>query len=78
MLLAGPVTEVKTDIYVTSFGPVSDVEMVSHPAEHGALLQSCNQHQCDEHIKKFTGQEGVAIHVHLVCSLSVLCFDFFR
>lgn len=25
----GPVTEVKTDIYVTSFGPVSDVEMVS-------------------------------------------------
>ncbi|XP_042195833.1 gamma-aminobutyric acid receptor subunit alpha-6 isoform X2 [Callorhinchus milii] len=24
---AGPVTEVKTDIYVTSFGPVSDVEM---------------------------------------------------
>lgn len=24
----GPVTEVKTDIYVTSFGPVSDVEMV--------------------------------------------------
>lgn len=26
---AGPVTEVKTDIFVTSFGPVSDVEMVS-------------------------------------------------
>lgn len=26
--LIGPVTEVKTDIYVTSFGPVSDVEMV--------------------------------------------------
>lgn len=26
--LLGPVTEVKTDIYVTSFGPVSDVEMV--------------------------------------------------
>lgn len=25
---AGPVTEVKTDIFVTSFGPVSDVEMV--------------------------------------------------
>uniref|UniRef100_H0VEI4 Gamma-aminobutyric acid type A receptor subunit alpha4 n=2 Tax=Cavia porcellus TaxID=10141 RepID=H0VEI4_CAVPO len=25
--LLGPVTEVKTDIYVTSFGPVSDVEM---------------------------------------------------
>uniref|UniRef100_A0A3Q1G827 Gamma-aminobutyric acid type A receptor subunit alpha4 n=1 Tax=Acanthochromis polyacanthus TaxID=80966 RepID=A0A3Q1G827_9TELE len=25
--LIGPVTEVKTDIYVTSFGPVSDVEM---------------------------------------------------
>lgn len=25
---SGPVTEVKTDIYVTSFGPVSDVEMV--------------------------------------------------
>lgn len=24
----GPVTEVKTDIFVTSFGPVSDVEMV--------------------------------------------------
>lgn len=24
----GPVTEVQTDIYVTSFGPVSDVEMV--------------------------------------------------
>uniref|UniRef100_A0A452J6P4 Neurotransmitter-gated ion-channel ligand-binding domain-containing protein n=1 Tax=Gopherus agassizii TaxID=38772 RepID=A0A452J6P4_9SAUR len=24
----GAVTEVKTDIYVTSFGPVSDVEMV--------------------------------------------------
>ncbi|MEQ2258697.1 Gamma-aminobutyric acid receptor subunit alpha-6, partial [Xenotaenia resolanae] len=23
----GPVTEVKTDIFVTSFGPVSDVEM---------------------------------------------------
>lgn len=29
ILLIGPVTEVKTDIYVTSFGPVSDVEMVS-------------------------------------------------
>lgn len=28
---AGPVTEVKTDIYVTSFGPVSDVEMVCTP-----------------------------------------------
>lgn len=29
---AGPVTEVKTDIFVTSFGPVSDVEMVgNHP-----------------------------------------------
>lgn len=26
--MLGPVTEVKTDIYVTSFGPVSDVEMV--------------------------------------------------
>lgn len=24
-------TEVKTDIYVTSFGPVSDVEMVRAP-----------------------------------------------
>lgn len=29
---AGAVTEVKTDIYVTSFGPVSDVEMVRAPA----------------------------------------------
>lgn len=28
-LISGAVTEVKTDIYVTSFGPVSDVEMVS-------------------------------------------------
>lgn len=28
---AGPVTEVKTDIFVTSFGPVSDVEMVRKP-----------------------------------------------
>lgn len=28
---AGPVTEVKTDIFVTSFGPVSDVEMVCCP-----------------------------------------------
>lgn len=28
---SGPVTEVKTDIYVTSFGPVSDVEMVCIP-----------------------------------------------
>lgn len=28
LLCLGPVTEVKTDIYVTSFGPVSDVEMV--------------------------------------------------
>lgn len=28
-LIPGAVTEVKTDIYVTSFGPVSDVEMVS-------------------------------------------------
>nr|XP_026241821.1 gamma-aminobutyric acid receptor subunit alpha-4 isoform X1 [Urocitellus parryii] len=27
LYLLGPVTEVKTDIYVTSFGPVSDVEM---------------------------------------------------
>lgn len=27
----GPVTEVKTDIFVTSFGPVSDVEMVCKP-----------------------------------------------
>lgn len=26
--VAGGVTEVKTDIFVTSFGPVSDVEMV--------------------------------------------------
>lgn len=28
-LISDAVTEVKTDIYVTSFGPVSDVEMVS-------------------------------------------------
>lgn len=28
----GPVTEVKTDIFVTSFGPVSDVEMVCKQA----------------------------------------------
>lgn len=28
IISTGPVTEVKTDIYVTSFGPVSDVEMV--------------------------------------------------
>lgn len=28
--VAGGVTEVKTDIFVTSFGPVSDVEMVSY------------------------------------------------
>lgn len=27
---AGGVTEVKTDIFVTSFGPVSDVEMVRY------------------------------------------------
>lgn len=27
-MFSGPVTEVKTDIFVTSFGPVSDVEMV--------------------------------------------------
>lgn len=31
----GPVTEVKTDIYVTSFGPVSDVEMVRTLALNG-------------------------------------------
>lgn len=28
--VAGGVTEVKTDIFVTSFGPVSDVEMVRY------------------------------------------------
>lgn len=28
--IAGGVTEVKTDIFVTSFGPVSDVEMVRY------------------------------------------------
>lgn len=28
IIFIGPVTEVKTDIFVTSFGPVSDVEMV--------------------------------------------------
>lgn len=32
-IFAGPVTEVKTDIYVTSFGPVSDVEMVSNASQ---------------------------------------------
>ncbi|KAK7921861.1 hypothetical protein WMY93_008763 [Mugilogobius chulae] len=31
----GPVTEVKTDIYVTSFGPVSDVEMVLRTCSSG-------------------------------------------
>lgn len=31
--ISGAVTEVKTDIYVTSFGPVSDVEMVSELSE---------------------------------------------
>lgn len=30
MNVAGGVTEVKTDIFVTSFGPVSDVEMVRY------------------------------------------------
>lgn len=33
----GPVTEVKTDIYVTSFGPVSDVEMVRMPYDKFSL-----------------------------------------
>lgn len=33
----GPVTEVKTDIYVTSFGPVSDVEMVRMPCDKCTL-----------------------------------------
>ena len=28
-LLTGGITEVKTDFFVTSFGPVSDVEMVT-------------------------------------------------
>lgn len=35
---AGAVTEVKTDIYVTSFGPVSDVEMVRAPLAASALF----------------------------------------
>lgn len=35
LFAVGPVTEVKTDIFVTSFGPVSDVEMVREP--HRAL-----------------------------------------
>lgn len=35
---AGAVTEVKTDIYVTSFGPVSDVEMVRAPLGAPALF----------------------------------------
>lgn len=35
---AGAVTEVKTDIYVTSFGPVSDVEMVKARLAAPALL----------------------------------------
>lgn len=35
---AGAVTEVKTDIYVTSFGPVSDVEMVRAPLAAHALF----------------------------------------
>lgn len=30
LTFAGGVTEVKTDIFVTSFGPVSDVEMVRY------------------------------------------------
>lgn len=30
LTVAGGVTEVKTDIFVTSFGPVSDVEMVRY------------------------------------------------
>lgn len=30
--VAGGITEVKTDIFVTSFGPVSDVEMVGYPS----------------------------------------------
>jgi len=29
--IAGGITEVKTDIFVTSFGPVSDVKMVRYP-----------------------------------------------
>lgn len=36
----GPVTEVKTDIYVTSFGPVSDVEMVRTPSVIDAKFTS--------------------------------------
>lgn len=35
---AGAVTEVKTDIYVTSFGPVSDVEMVRGPLASPAVF----------------------------------------
>lgn len=38
----GPVTEVKTDIFVTSFGPVSDVEMVCEP--HWLLQHSLRIH----------------------------------
>ncbi|KAL8211689.1 UNVERIFIED_CONTAM: Gamma-aminobutyric acid receptor subunit alpha-6 [Gekko kuhli] len=38
----GAVTEVKTDIYVTSFGPVSDVEMqgAAKTGKAGLLLSS--------------------------------------
>lgn len=39
-LISGAVTEVKTDIYVTSFGPVSDVEMVSKLRMSWVLLHS--------------------------------------
>lgn len=42
-LFTGPVTEVKTDIYVTSFGPVSDVEMV-RSIIHYHNITTCNMH----------------------------------
>lgn len=35
---AGGVTEVKTDIFVTSFGPVSDAEMVRYWCFQGTMV----------------------------------------
>lgn len=46
MIVAGGVTEVKTDIFVTSFGPVSDVDMVRCRACPGTstLCAYCAEH----------------------------------
>lgn len=49
-VLIDRVTEVKTNIYVTSFGPVSDTDMVSLPP-HLASSSSHQLRQCSQSVK---------------------------